>query len=85
MHDDAEKSVLGHKLGPGGGIRDGKAVLGILADHPATARFISRKLVQHFVSDDPPQTIVGRVATVYMKTDCNIREMLRTIFTSPEF
>ena len=85
MHDNGEKIVLGHKIPAGGGIKDGEMVIDILAHHPSTAKFISTKLVRRFVSDTPPQSLVDRVASVYTKTDGDIREMLRTIFTSPEF
>ena len=85
MHDDKEKVVLGHKIPAGGGIKDGEMVIDILTHHPSTAKFISTKLVRKFVSDDPPQAVVDRVAAVYTKTDGDIREMLKTIFTAPEF
>lgn len=85
MHDNGEKIVLGHKIPAGGGIKDGEMVIDILAHHPNTAKFISTKLVRRFVSDTPPQSLVDRVSAVYMKTDGDIREMMRTILTSPEF
>jgi hypothetical protein len=85
MHDNGEKTVLGHKIPAGGGIKDGEMVIDILAHHPNTAKFISTKLVRRFVSDTPPQSLVDRVSAVYMKTDGDIREMMRTILTSPEF
>jgi hypothetical protein len=85
MHDNSEKTVLGHKIPAGGGIKDGEMVVDILARHPSTAKFISTKLVRRFVSDAPPQALVDRVAAVYTKTDGDIREMLRTIFSSSEF
>jgi len=84
VHDPGEKLVLGHRINAGG-IRDGEMVIEILANHPSTARFIATKLVTRFVSDNPPESLVSRVAGVYKKTDGDIREMLRTIFTSPEF
>jgi len=84
-HDDGEKVVLGHKIPGGGGIKDGLMVLEILAHHPSTAKFIATKLVRHFVSDEPPASLVDRVAATYTKTDGDIREMLRTIFFSNEF
>ena len=84
MHDRGEKVVLGHRIN-GGGVRDGEEVIDILVHHPSTAKFIATKLVRRFVSDEPPDTLVDRVAAVYNKTDGDIREMLRTIFTSPEF
>src|SRR6266571_2466173 len=85
VHDNGEKIVLGHKIPAGGGMKDGLMVLDILAHHPSTAKFIATKLVRRFVSDEPPQALVDRVAQTYMKTDGDIREMLRTIFYSPEF
>lgn len=85
IHDDGEKVVLGHKISAGGGIKDGETVIEILAKQPNTARFISTKLVRRFVNDNPPKSLVDKVAGVYMKTDGDIREMLKTIFTSQEF
>src|SRR5690349_7196638 len=85
VHDDGEKIVLGHKIPAGGGVKDGLMVLDILAHHPSTAKFIATKLVRHFVSDEPPQSLVDKVAQTYMKNDGDIREMLRTIFFSLEF
>jgi uncharacterized protein (DUF1800 family) len=85
VHDDGEKTVLGHKIPAGGGIKDGLMVLDILAHHPSTAKFIARKLVRHFVSDNPPQSLVDRVAATFTKSDGDIREMLETIFFSKEF
>ncbi|HLG16675.1 MAG TPA: DUF1800 domain-containing protein [Blastocatellia bacterium] len=85
MHDNGEKTVLGHKIPSGGGMNDGETVVDILARHPSTARFIATKLVRRFVSDDPPASLVVKVAATYTKTDGDIREMLKTIFTSKEF
>jgi uncharacterized protein (DUF1800 family) len=84
MHDDGEKIVLGHKI-TAGGIHDGETVIGILAKHPSTARFISTKLVRRFVADQPPESLVKHVAEVYRRTDGDIREMLHAIVMSREF
>ena len=83
-HDEGDKHVLG-KIIDKGGEGDGEAVLDLLARHPSTARFIASKLVRRFVSDEPPQLLVERVAETYEKTDGDIRSMLRTIFASPDF
>jgi uncharacterized protein (DUF1800 family) len=85
MHDTGEKVVLGHTIGAGGGEQDGLQAIDILARHPSTARFISRKLAERFVADDPPQSLVDRMAQTFTKTDGDLRAVLQTMFTSPEF
>src|SRR3989440_6890473 len=85
VHDNGEKTVLGHKIPAGGGEKDGLMVLDILAHHPATAKFIATKLVRRFVSDEPPPALVERVAQTFLKSDGDIREVLKAIFFSPEF
>ncbi|HUF26399.1 MAG TPA: DUF1800 domain-containing protein [Gemmatimonadaceae bacterium] len=85
LHDASEKTVLGVRLRPGRGIEDGRQVLDIVAAHPATARHIARKLTVRFVSDDPPEALVERAAATFTRTGGDIREVVRTIVTSPEF
>ncbi|HKA21380.1 MAG TPA: DUF1800 domain-containing protein [Blastocatellia bacterium] len=85
MHDDGSKVVLGVTIPAGGGVNDGLRVIEILAKHPSTARFISKKLCQRFISDEPPAQLVERVAQVFLKTDGDIREVLRAIISSAEF
>ena len=85
MHDDGEKTVLGVRIPAGGGIDDGFQVLHLLAHHPSTARFISRKLAMRFVADDPPATLVNRMAATFLKKDGDLRAVLKTMFDSPEF
>jgi uncharacterized protein (DUF1800 family) len=77
--------VLGQKIKAGGGQSDGEKVLDILASHPATATFISTKLVRRFVADAPPPALVTRAAARFRETGGDIREVVRTILTSPEF
>jgi uncharacterized protein (DUF1800 family) len=85
VHDNGEKIVLGHKIPAGGGIKDGLMVLDILTHHPSTAKFIATKLVRRFVADEPPPALVDRAAQTFIKTDGDIREVLKVIFFSPEF
>ncbi|HLF85169.1 MAG TPA: DUF1800 domain-containing protein, partial [Blastocatellia bacterium] len=85
MHDDGAKTVLGVTIPAGGGVNDGLRVIEILSKHPSTARFIAKKLCQRFVSDDPPAQLIERAAQVFLKTDGDIREVIRAIVTSAEF
>jgi uncharacterized protein (DUF1800 family) len=85
MHDSGEKTVLGHKIAAGGGEQDGLKVIDILAHHPSTAKFISKQLARRFVADDPPQSLVDKMAQTFVKTDGDLRAVLETMFTSREF
>jgi uncharacterized protein (DUF1800 family) len=84
MHVPGQKTLLEQTI-PVGGIEEGQAVLDMLTRHPSTARFIATKLTRRFVSDNPPDALVDRVARVFTDTDGDIRAMVRTILTSPEF
>ncbi len=85
FHDDGEKIILGKKIAPGGGMKDGEIAIKMLAHHPSTAKFISTKLARKFVSDNPPRALVDRMTQTFLKTDGEIAEVLRTMFNSPEF
>jgi uncharacterized protein (DUF1800 family) len=85
MHDRGEKVVLGVTIPAGGGQEDGLKVLDILAHHPSTARFISRSLAVRFVSDNPPQSLVDRMAKTFRRKDGDLREVMKTMLNSREF
>jgi uncharacterized protein (DUF1800 family) len=84
MHEPGPKFVLGHRIKPKGE-DEGMEVLHMLATSPQTAHFISLKLAQRFVSDDPPAVLVDRMAKTFLKKKGDIREVLSTLFHSPEF
>jgi uncharacterized protein (DUF1800 family) len=84
MHEPGPKFVLGHRIKPKGE-DEGREVLHMLATSPQTAHFISFKLAQRFVSDDPPPALVDRMAKTFEKKKGDIREVLTTLFHSPEF
>ena len=85
LHDDGEKAVLGHIIPAGGGAGDLDKLIDIVCDHPATPRFLARKLVRRFVADDPPASLVDRVAAVWREGDGDIAAAVRAILTSHEF
>ena len=85
VHDDGDKVFLGVKIPAGGGQSDGEKVLDIVARHPSTAHFISRKLAMRFVADDPPSSLVDRMAQTFLNTDGDLREVMQTMLKSKEF
>jgi uncharacterized protein (DUF1800 family) len=66
-------------------MKEGVEALTLLAADPHTAHFISYKLAQRFVADDPPPALVDRMAATYLSTDGDIKAILRTVVQSPEF
>jgi uncharacterized protein (DUF1800 family) len=84
MHEPGDKVVMGHHI-KSGGEKEGLDLLHFLAHNPATAKFISTKLAMRFVADDPPPTLVDRMAQTFLKKNGDIREVLRTLLDSPEF
>jgi uncharacterized protein (DUF1800 family) len=85
IHDNGEKHVLGVTIHAGGGMGDGLKVLDILAHHPSTAHFISKSLAIRFVSDNPPESLIDKMAKTYLKTDGDMLEVMRTMIHAPEF
>ena len=79
-HDDGMKTVLG-KTGP----LDGGAVLDILLAQPQTAQLIMRKLWREFISAEPDEAEVRRIASVFRDSRYNIRTALRAMLVSDAF
>jgi uncharacterized protein (DUF1800 family) len=84
-HDKGGKVVLGHVFPAGGGYEEGVGLLGILAHHASTARFVCRKIAVRFVSDDPPQSLIDKMVKTFLDGDGNIRDVLNTMVSAPEF
>lgn len=83
-HDFGEKQLLGspirHK-----GLAELDEALDRLAAHPATARFVSRRLAVYWLADKPPDALIERMAQAFLRSGGDIAQTLRTLFTSPEF
>jgi uncharacterized protein (DUF1800 family) len=69
FHDDSPKTIIGGKKLPAkqGGEADLKQTLDALFNHPNTAPFICRQLIQRLVTSNPSPGYVYRVAQVFAK------------------
>ena len=83
-HDNQPKSFLGQEIAANG-IEEGEQALDILANHPATARFISYKLAQYFVADLPPSSLVDKLSKEFIETRGDIKQVLNALIHSEEF
>ncbi len=82
-HQPGPASVIGNDY-PDSGVGQGRTVLADLARHPATARHVATKLARHFIADKPPPTLVDRLATRFLDTDGDLKEVARTLVAAPE-
>jgi uncharacterized protein (DUF1800 family) len=83
-HDFTAKTLLGQPLQQRG-LAELDEALDRLARHPATARFVSRKLAQYWLADSPPPALVERMAQAFIGSDGDIAMTLRTLLSAPEF
>jgi len=92
-HEAGPKQWLGHTINASTtsepntdpGMTEGIQALTILAASPQTAHFISYKIAQRFVTDDPPPALVDRMAATWLSSDGDIKAVLHTLVQSPEF
>ncbi|WP_448699189.1 DUF1800 domain-containing protein [Mucilaginibacter sp. AW1-3] len=84
-HEESQKIVLGHVFPAGGGYQEGVDLLEMLAHHPSTAKFITKKIAVRFVSDVPPQSLLDKMARSFTDHDGDIKQVLITMASSPEF
>ena len=83
VHDPFVKEVLGLRL-EGDAATDLARIVDRLADHPATARFISKKLCRRFIADEPPEGLVARVAAAFTRSRGDIRSTLSALLHSED-
>ena len=88
-HDRFNKLILGKYIpADQPDMQDGRDVLDLLAYHPGTAKFISRKLARRLISDNPPDSVVQAAAATFMDSRSapdQLKRVVETILLSPEF
>jgi uncharacterized protein (DUF1800 family) len=83
LHEPGAKSLLGVRYAEAGAA-EGERAIRALCRHPSTARFVARKLVAHFASDEPPAAAVARVERTFRETEGDLREVARELIALPE-
>lgn len=84
QHDEGLKTFMG-KTVQGNGEREGEMILRELAHKPATARFITEKLIRAFLSEEIPFGLHQKLQNVFLNTKGNLRSVYEALFLSPEF
>lgn len=85
-HDDQPKTIFrGIVISEGNNCTASLAkMLDALAGHPNTAPFISRQLIQRFVTSNPSPAYIGRVAQAWTQNSGNLGSVLRAVLLDPE-
>ena len=83
VHEPGARTVLG-KTYSEGGLAQGELILRDLANHPATARRLARKIAVHFVADDPPRALVDRLESAWTRSSGDLAVVARTLIAAPE-
>ncbi|MDI3263035.1 MAG: DUF1800 domain-containing protein [Fulvimonas sp.] len=83
-HEGGDKRLLGQTI-HGGGFDEVEKAVDLLVRQPACARFVSRKLAEYFVADQPPPALVEAMARTFQRSDGDIAQVLRTMLTDPAF
>ncbi len=80
QHDAGEKIFLGQK-----GNLNGEDICNILANKPATAKYISKKLISFISYDDPDDATVERISEVYLANNRSVRSVVKAILLDKSF
>lgn len=84
LHDTGDKVLLGRTF-KSDGMREGEDAIRMLARHPATAQRIAKRLAETFVTDNPTQALVDRLADTFTRTQGDMRAVMTTLVESQDF
>jgi uncharacterized protein (DUF1800 family) len=80
IHDYSNKTIFGKT-----GNFEGDQVLDLILARPETAQFITRKLWREFVSPEPDENEVKRIAAIFQESGYNISKLMRVMLSSDAF
>jgi uncharacterized protein (DUF1800 family) len=82
-HQQGPQTFLGRKI-PEGGVEQAETAFAMLAAHPATARKIAKKLLLHFVTDEPSDDMIAPIAQAYTDSDGDLKQVALALIELPE-
>jgi len=82
-HEPGSRELLGKKYAQHG-IKQGQQMLRDLAMHPNTATYICNKIAHHFVSENPPQSLITKMQNTWLNNQGNLKKVMLTLFDAEE-
>jgi uncharacterized protein (DUF1800 family) len=83
LHEPGLRTIMGHEYAQDGEAQ-ARAVLAGLAANPKTAEHVARKLAMHFVADEPPPALVGRLRNAYLSSRGDLARVAEALIDAPE-
>ncbi len=85
QHNTSAKKILGTMIPAGQSTQqDLDSFIKILVNHPNTAPFVSRRLIQSLVTSDPSPEYIGRVAKVFVDAKADLSKVVKAILLDSE-
>ena len=83
LHEPGVRTVMGRRYDDNGE-GQARAILADLAANPKTAEHLARKLAVHFVADEPPPALVGRLREAYLSSNGDLAHVATTLVDAQE-
>jgi len=85
QHNSGAKRILGTNIPANQTTeQDLDSFIKILVNHPNTAPFISKRLIQNLVSSDPSPQYISRVAQVFIDSKADLSQVVKAILLDTE-
>ena len=88
LHESGQKTVMGQSIPSSPqfiGMKEGEQAIRYLANHPATAQRVSRRLAEYFVADMPPQDLIDQMAKTFLATGGDIHQVMKVMLSNAAF
>ncbi|HEX4740487.1 MAG TPA: DUF1800 family protein [Caulobacteraceae bacterium] len=82
-HEPGTRVIMGKRY-PEAGYDQARWVMRDLAASPFTANHLATKIARHFVADNPPPALVGRLKTAYLDSHGDLAVVAQTLIRAPE-
>jgi uncharacterized protein (DUF1800 family) len=82
-HEPGTRRIMGKTYAQDGEAQ-ASAALRNFAVHPHTAKHLARKIARHFVADEPPPSLVAKLATAYANSGGRLDRVAHALIDAPE-
>ena len=88
LHETGSKKLMGQSIPSSAqfiGMQEGEEAIRFLANHPSTAKRVSRRLAEYFVADLPPQELIDQMSSTFLSTGGDIYQVMKVMLNHGAF